>query len=94
MIKGAHIVQDNMNRPIVVLPDYLPEGKTILTLGRNNFDITVNSEVKATINDVSAELIVLLGIQNKVGITVHTEDMGTKLPEKILYVADIKENYK
>lgn len=90
MITNADMILDTHGRPILVLQEHLPEGETVLTLNNAGFEISVDGEKKAVLEKIEPEILTTIGLQNKVGISVH--DGGHLLPDTIEYVADVHKN--
>ena len=90
MITNADMIMDTNGRPILVLQEHLPEGKTVLTVNNTGFEISVDGEQKAVFKEIGHDVLTALGFQSKVGISVH--DGGRLYPDTIEYVADVKTN--
>jgi hypothetical protein len=89
MITEIDLIMDMQGRPILVLPKHIKEGQTTLTVKDESFEISVNGKQEAKLENVEAGILMALGLQKKVGISVQEENSNVT-PDVIEYVADVE----
>lgn len=87
MMTTADIVVDTEGRPILVVPETLPYGDTVLTVRDDSFDIAVNGETALKLDNIEEDFLIALGLQKQIGISVQPADQA--IPDTINYVADV-----
>lgn len=92
MFDTAFVVIDELARPILIIPEDLPEGETFLNIVAGGIDIGVDEKVYGQIRDMEDESLALLGLHEQVGMATFKGQSGAdQLPEEIEYVATVTD---
>lgn len=92
MFDKALVLVDDEARPILIIPESLPEGKTFLNIVDGGFDIVVGKKTCGEIRGMEDTALVMLGLQEEIGMSTYTgEDPDAEMPETIEYVAQVTD---
>lgn len=92
MFDKALVVVGEDTRPILFIPENLPEGKTFLKIVDGGIDIGVDKKVYGQIRDMEDIALTMLGLQDEIGMSTYTgNDPDAGLPETIEYVAQVTD---
>jgi hypothetical protein len=91
MFDTVFVVMDNLARPVLLLPEDLPQGNAFLNIVEGGIDIGVGEKVLGQIRDMDEESLMMLGLQAKIGMATLKGKKNQPLPEKIQYVADVHD---
>lgn len=91
MFDTAFVMIDEMARPILIIPEDLPEGKTFLKIVAGGIDIGVDKEVYGQIRTMEDASLAMIGLHDTVGMATFSGKEGADLPEKIQYVAKVTD---
>lgn len=90
MFDTAYVVIDDLARPVLILPETLPDGEAFLTILDGAIEIGVANTIHGKIDNLEDEVLNLLGLHNTVGMA--TFDMTHKtMPDDIQYVANVTD---
>ena len=92
MFDTAFVLVDEMARPILIIPEDLPHGKTFLKIVEGGIDIGVDKAICGQIRNMDDATLALLGLQQSVGLATFTgQEDGQQMPDRIQYVADVTD---
>lgn len=91
MFETAFVIMDGYARPILIIPEDLPEGNAVLSIVDGGFDIKVGKKLCGKIRKVDEASLTMLGMQDAVGMATFKAEDGEEMPDKIQYVAEVRE---
>jgi len=91
MFDTAYVLVDDNARPVLIIPEYLPEGATYLNIVEGGIDIGVNDNVLGRIRDMDDASLMILGLQDEVGMSTFEGKEGEDMPDTIQYVATVRD---
>jgi len=91
MFDTALVMVDENARPILIIPENLPEGHTFLNIVDGGIDIGVDKKVYGRIRDLEDYLLAMLGLQDKIGMATFKGEDPAAMPDAIQYVAEVTD---
>lgn len=91
MFDTALVLVDELARPILVIPEELPEGETFLNIVDGGIDIGVGRTVFGRIREMEEESLAMLGLHDAVGMATFKGQEAEEMPDKVQYVAKVTD---
>jgi len=91
MFDTAFVMVDELARPILIIPEALPEGKTFLNIVNGGIDIGVGTKILGQIRDMDDAELAMLGLHDAVGMATFKGQPNEEMPDTVQYVADVKD---
>ncbi len=91
MFDTAMVIIDELARPVLIIPEDLPQGKAFLNIVKGGIDIGVDKTVCGQIRDMDDASLALIGLQEAVGLSTFKGAENEEMPDTIQYVADVRE---
>ena len=87
----AFVVMDEQARPVIIIPEDLPEGDAFLKIVTGGIDIGVGENIHGAIRGMEDDALAVLGMHNSVGMATYKGQSGEHMPDKIAYVATVTD---
>ncbi|MCB1538933.1 MAG: hypothetical protein KDJ49_08210 [Alphaproteobacteria bacterium] len=92
MFDSALLVIDEQARPVLIIPQELPEGNTFVNIVEGGIDIGVGNKVYGAVREMHDTSLALLGLQDELGLaTFRGETPDEQMPDEIQYVATVTD---
>lgn len=91
MFEAAFVLIDEMSRPIIIIPEDLPDGEPFLNIVEGGIDIGVDKKVYGQIRDMEDVSLAMLGLHDHIGMATFKGEVKETAPEKIQYVATVND---
>ena len=91
IFETAFVLVDEQARPIIIIPEDLPDGDTFLNIVNGGIDIGVGESVLGSIRNIDDASLAMLGLQTEVGMATYKGADGEQMPDSIQYVAVVKD---
>lgn len=89
--ESAFVVIDEQARPIVIIPEDLPEGEAFLKIVNDGIDIGVGNDVHGKIRGMDDAQLAMLGLFDEVGMATFKGKDGEEMPDTIAYIASVTD---
>ncbi|HEY8964533.1 MAG TPA: hypothetical protein VIN59_08755 [Alphaproteobacteria bacterium] len=87
----AFVVLDEEAKPIIIIPEDLPEGEAFLKIVNGGIDIGVGELVRGQIRGMDDAQLAMLGLQDSIGMATFKGQVGEEMPNEIAYVATVTD---
>ncbi|MBU6235471.1 MAG: hypothetical protein KGQ41_06470 [Alphaproteobacteria bacterium] len=91
LFETALVILDEHARPILIIPDELPDGETFLNIVEGGIDIGVGKTLCGKIRKMDEATLTMLGLQDEVGMVTFKGHEGEEMPDTVQYVAKVYE---
>jgi hypothetical protein len=91
MFDTALVLVDENARPVLLIPENLPEGKTFLNIVDGGIDIGVGEKIFGQVRRMDDTSLAMLGLHEQIGMATFTGEDPDALPETIEYVAQVTD---
>lgn len=87
----AFVIIDEHARPIVIIPQDLPDGDAFITIVPGGIDIGVGNDTYGKIRDMDDTQLALFALHPKIGMATYKGDENEPMPDTIAYVANVTD---
>lgn len=87
----ALMMLDDDARPVLLIPDTMPEGDAFLHIVSDGIDIGVNDKIYGSLREMEDEELTLLSLHPTVDIATFDPDKDETLPETADHTATITD---
>lgn len=92
MFDTVIVLLDDLARPVLLIPEDLPEGDAYVDIVPKGIDIRVGEKIYGRIRDIDDTSLALFGLQDEIGMSTYKDGKETdSLPETIEYVAAVRD---
>ncbi len=92
MFDTVIVLIDDLAKPVLLIPEDLPQGDAFVDIVPQGIDILVGDKVFGRVRDIDDTSLALLGLQEEIGMSTYKGEKETDdLPDTIQYVAAVRD---